>query len=291
MVVVVTIVGARAVRASCATPGSAFASAPARSISKPFRRSASMCACCARSISPSAIFLAGLSGVLAGGSSASMPTMGDGLLMPSFIAIIVGGVGSLPGTLIGGLLIGVASGVTAVFLPAGERGGDVRADGGGAARAPARAPRRRRHADVMGRRPDCEPASRSSLIWVVLADSRRSGCRSVGGYTALGDARARARPRRDVDQFPARLHRLPVVRPRRLFRPRRLWRRLDAEIPGREHAAVARCSARCSAGVAGALLGAADRASARRLFRDGHDRLRPGLLLHRLSLEHPHRRR
>ena len=45
-------------------------------------------------------------------------TMGTGLLMPSFIAIIVGGIGSLPGTLVGGLLIGVASGLTAVFLPA-----------------------------------------------------------------------------------------------------------------------------------------------------------------------------
>jgi branched-chain amino acid transport system permease protein len=44
--------------------------------------------------------------------------MGTGLLMPSFIAIIVGGVGSLTGTLLGGLLIGVASGITAVFLPA-----------------------------------------------------------------------------------------------------------------------------------------------------------------------------
>jgi branched-chain amino acid transport system permease protein len=44
--------------------------------------------------------------------------MGAGVLMPSFVAIIVGGVGSLPGTLFGGLLIGVASGVTAVFLPA-----------------------------------------------------------------------------------------------------------------------------------------------------------------------------
>jgi branched-chain amino acid transport system permease protein len=64
------------------------------------------------------IFLAGLSGVLAGGQLGLSPTMGTGLLMPSFIAIIVGGVGSLPGTLAGGLLIGVASGVTAVFLPA-----------------------------------------------------------------------------------------------------------------------------------------------------------------------------
>jgi branched-chain amino acid transport system permease protein len=64
------------------------------------------------------IFLAGLSGVLAAGQLGLEPTMGTGLLMPSFIAIIVGGVGSLTGTLLGGLLIGVASGVTAVFLPA-----------------------------------------------------------------------------------------------------------------------------------------------------------------------------
>ena len=64
------------------------------------------------------IFLAGLSGVLAAGQIGLEPTMGTGLLMPSFIAIIVGGVGSLTGTLIGGLMIGVASGITAVFLPA-----------------------------------------------------------------------------------------------------------------------------------------------------------------------------
>ena len=64
------------------------------------------------------IFLAGLSGVLAAGQLGLEPTMGTGLLMPSFIAIIVGGIGSLPGTLVGGLLIGVASGLTAVFYPA-----------------------------------------------------------------------------------------------------------------------------------------------------------------------------
>jgi branched-chain amino acid transport system permease protein len=63
------------------------------------------------------IFLAGLSGVLAAGQLGLEPTMGTGLLMPSFIAIIVGGVGSLTGTLLGGLLIGVASGVTAVYFP------------------------------------------------------------------------------------------------------------------------------------------------------------------------------
>ena len=62
-------------------------------------------------------YLAGLAGVLAGGQISLEPTMGAGLLMPSFVAIIVGGVGSLPGTLLGGLLIGVAAGLTTVFWP------------------------------------------------------------------------------------------------------------------------------------------------------------------------------
>ena len=98
------------------------------------------------------IFLAGLSGVLAAGQLGLEPTMGDGLLMPSFIAIIVGGVGSLTGTLLGGLLIGVASGLTAVFLPAGQRSDHLRDDGGRAAGPPARPARRRRHDDMSRQR-------------------------------------------------------------------------------------------------------------------------------------------
>jgi branched-chain amino acid transport system permease protein len=62
--------------------------------------------------------LAGLSGVLAAGQIGLNPNMGDDLLMPSFIAIIVGGVGSLIGTLLGGLLIGLAAALTTVFYPA-----------------------------------------------------------------------------------------------------------------------------------------------------------------------------
>ena len=58
------------------------------------------------------------SGVLAAGMLGLQPTIGTSLIMPSFVAIIVGGVGSLPGTLFGGLLIGVASGVTTVWFPA-----------------------------------------------------------------------------------------------------------------------------------------------------------------------------
>ena len=62
--------------------------------------------------------LAGLSGVLAAGQIGLNPNMGDELLMPSFIAIIVGGVGSLIGTLLGGLLIGMAAALTTAFYPA-----------------------------------------------------------------------------------------------------------------------------------------------------------------------------
>jgi branched-chain amino acid transport system permease protein len=63
------------------------------------------------------IYLAGLAGVLAAGMLGLQPTIGSDLIMPSFVAIIIGGLGSLPGTLVGGLLIGVASGVTTVFFP------------------------------------------------------------------------------------------------------------------------------------------------------------------------------
>lgn len=63
------------------------------------------------------IYLAGLAGVLAAGMLGLQPTIGTSLIMPSFVAIIVGGLGSLPGTLLGGLLIGVASGIATVYFP------------------------------------------------------------------------------------------------------------------------------------------------------------------------------
>lgn len=63
------------------------------------------------------IYLAGLAGVLAAGMLGLQPTIGSELIMPSFVAIIIGGLGSLPGTLIGGLVIGVASGLVTVFFP------------------------------------------------------------------------------------------------------------------------------------------------------------------------------
>jgi branched-chain amino acid transport system permease protein len=64
------------------------------------------------------IMFAGLAGILAAGQLGLTPTMGDSLILPSFVAIVVGGVGSLLGSLLGGLIIGVAAGVTTAFYPA-----------------------------------------------------------------------------------------------------------------------------------------------------------------------------
>ncbi|HTQ71385.1 MAG TPA: branched-chain amino acid ABC transporter permease [Acidocella sp.] len=66
------------------------------------------------------IFLAGLAGILAAGQLGLSPSIGSSLIMPSFVAIIVGGVGSLIGSVLGGLIIGVASGITAAFFPVAQ---------------------------------------------------------------------------------------------------------------------------------------------------------------------------
>jgi len=63
------------------------------------------------------VYLAGVAGVLAAGVIGLQPAMGESIIMPSFVAIIVGGIGSLIGTVIGGLLIGVAAGIVGMFFP------------------------------------------------------------------------------------------------------------------------------------------------------------------------------
>lgn len=64
------------------------------------------------------VFLAGLAGVLAAGQLGLSPTMGNSLLMPSFVALIVGGVGSLGGAFVGGILVGMVSGLAGQFAAA-----------------------------------------------------------------------------------------------------------------------------------------------------------------------------
>jgi branched-chain amino acid transport system permease protein len=64
------------------------------------------------------IFLAGIAGVLAAGMLGLSPTSGNALLMPAFVTVIIGGMGSLFGSVIGGLLIGMAISLTTLFVPA-----------------------------------------------------------------------------------------------------------------------------------------------------------------------------
>ena len=64
------------------------------------------------------IFLAGIAGVLAAGMLGLSPTSGNALLMPAFVTVIIGGMGSLFGSIVGGLLIGIVISMTTLFIPA-----------------------------------------------------------------------------------------------------------------------------------------------------------------------------
>ncbi|MGH7662259.1 MAG: branched-chain amino acid ABC transporter permease [Vulcanimicrobiaceae bacterium] len=64
------------------------------------------------------IFLAAVAGILASGLIGLSPTMGNGLLMPAFITVVIGGMGSLAGSLVGGLLLGIGQSVTTLYAPA-----------------------------------------------------------------------------------------------------------------------------------------------------------------------------
>jgi branched-chain amino acid transport system permease protein len=62
--------------------------------------------------------IAGLSGVLASPTRAVNPEMGIPILAESFVVTVVGGMGSLPGAVIAGLLVGVVFSMTSLFAPA-----------------------------------------------------------------------------------------------------------------------------------------------------------------------------
>lgn len=63
------------------------------------------------------VFMAGLAGVLAAGQLGLSPTMGDTLLLPSFIALVIGGLGSLIGSFLGGLLVGIVTAIAGQYFP------------------------------------------------------------------------------------------------------------------------------------------------------------------------------
>jgi branched-chain amino acid transport system permease protein len=62
--------------------------------------------------------IAGLSGLLAAPTRAVNPEMGIPILAESFVVTVVGGMGSLPGAVVAGLLVGVVFAMTSLFAPA-----------------------------------------------------------------------------------------------------------------------------------------------------------------------------
>ena len=61
--------------------------------------------------------LAGLSGILAAPVWGIKSQMGTLVLMPSFVIVLLGGLGSIPGTIVGGLIVGVSTSLAVLFMP------------------------------------------------------------------------------------------------------------------------------------------------------------------------------
>ena len=61
--------------------------------------------------------IAGISGVLAAPTRAVTPEMGIPILAESFVVTVVGGMGSLPGAVIAGLLVGIVFSLTSLIAP------------------------------------------------------------------------------------------------------------------------------------------------------------------------------
>jgi len=61
--------------------------------------------------------IAGLSGMLASPTRAVNPEMGIPILAESFVVTVVGGMGSLPGAVLAGLLVGVVFAMTSLIAP------------------------------------------------------------------------------------------------------------------------------------------------------------------------------
>jgi branched-chain amino acid transport system permease protein len=62
--------------------------------------------------------LAGLAGLLAAPLWSVVPTMSEGAIMPAFVVVTIGGLGSFAGAVISGLLVGVSVALTIQFWPA-----------------------------------------------------------------------------------------------------------------------------------------------------------------------------
>jgi len=64
--------------------------------------------------------MAGVAGVIAAPMWSLKPTIGAEAVMPAFIVVVIGGIGSFWGAVIGGLLVGMASGLSNLIVPRGS---------------------------------------------------------------------------------------------------------------------------------------------------------------------------
>ena len=62
-------------------------------------------------------FLAGCAGVLAAPLWTITPSMAAGAIMPAFVIVTIGGLGSYLGAIVAGLLVGVVTALTIQFMP------------------------------------------------------------------------------------------------------------------------------------------------------------------------------
>ena len=64
--------------------------------------------------------LAGMAGVIAAPMWSLKPTVGAEAVMPAFIVVVIGGIGSFWGAVIGGILLGTVSGLSNLVVPRGS---------------------------------------------------------------------------------------------------------------------------------------------------------------------------
>ena len=177
-----------------------------------------------------------------GRCSASIPGMDTEILIPAFIVIVIGGMGSLRGAFVGSLLIGIADTFGKAYLPEPRAVPDLSGDDPRAA-DPAAGPvrhqilrRRRSHrpSPPRARRPRCR---RAPPGWCALLVLLAAAVRDVGLPAGACRRDFHLRDLRHEPRPAARLHRPDVARPRRVFRTRRLCgrrarRACSASTPG-----------------------------------------------------------
>ena len=225
---------ASALRSRCCSGcfSSAAASAPwcaPASTTPPWRRaSAAISRLLFTGIFGAGVALAALGGVAAGPVLGLYPGMDTEILIPAFIVIVIGGMGSLRGAFVGSLLIGDRRYLRQGLFPEPRAVPDLSGDGGGAAGAAAGPVRhqvfrrlgraRGHHREHAGH--DADARGRAAR------DPGDAGLPVPGGGLSARAAR-RDLHLRDLRHEPrpaARLHRPDVARPRRLLRAGRLRR-------------------------------------------------------------------